>query len=126
MADVAHTPKVLLVDDDPFVRDTAGELLRALGYEVVSAANGDEALDLLSWDRSIDVLFTDVRMPGMDGFTLADFATVLRPELAVLFATAFADTLAGARTMPGVTILQKPYRLAQLGPAIGSALARAA
>ncbi|MDB5366630.1 MAG: sensor hybrid histidine kinase [Rhodospirillales bacterium] len=126
MGQLAHTPKVLLVDDDPFVRDTAGELLRALGYDVVSAASGDEALDLLSWDRSIDVLFTDVRMPGMDGFTLADFATVLRPELAVLFATAFADALAGARTMPGVTILQKPYRLAQLGPAIGGVLTRAA
>lgn len=126
MVELAHTPKVLLVDDDSFVRDAAGELLRALGYEVVSAASGEDALELLSRDRSIDVLFTDVRMPGMDGFTLADFATVLRPELAVLFATAFADALAGASTMPGVTILQKPYRLAQLGCAIGGVLARAA
>jgi CheY-like chemotaxis protein len=103
-----------------------GELLLLLGYEVVIASGGEEALDLLSRDRSIDVLFTDIRMPGMDGFTLADFATILRPDLAVLFATGFADELAGAHRIPGIKILQKPFGHMQLRPAIDEVLTRAA
>lgn len=118
--------KVLFVEDDLIVRDVVQELLVMNGYQVVVAANGEEALDLLSRDRSIDVLFTDIRMPGMDGFTLADFATILRPDLAVLYATGFAEELADARRMPGITVLQKPYRHHQLQPAINEVLARAA
>ncbi|GIL39159.1 response regulator [Roseiterribacter gracilis] len=126
MVELAHTPKILFVEDDTVVRDVVGELLVLLGYEVVIASSGEEALDCLSRDRSINVLFTDIRMPGMDGFTLADFATILRPDLAVLFATGFAEELAGAHRMLGTKVLQKPYRQTQLRPAIDEALARAA
>ncbi|TBR25212.1 MAG: response regulator, partial [Reyranella sp.] len=74
-------PKVLVVDDDDQVRMTAEATLKDLDYEVLAVASGAEALDILRRDDSIDVLFTDVVMPGMDGGELAEQARLLRPDL---------------------------------------------
>jgi CheY-like chemotaxis protein len=124
MIERAGTKTVLVVDDDPLVRETAAALLQDLGYRVLVAVGGVEALQLLDRDRTIDLLFADIRMPDMDGITLADFATALRPNLAVLFATGFAEL--AAPVIGSFEILQKPYHPVQLGSAIDDALARAA
>ena len=75
---------VLLVDDDSLVRAVAASMLEDLGCEVVTAACGREAIDTLLADARIEVLITDVNMPDMDGFTVAQAATQMRKELKII------------------------------------------
>jgi CheY-like chemotaxis protein len=97
---------VLVVEDDPDVRQTAVELLEANGFTAIEAANGREALEILSGDPTIRVMFTDVMMPGISGTTLAQRALAIRPGLEVLLTSAFLrDAAAG-----DLEVLQKPYR----------------
>ncbi|MDP2333363.1 MAG: response regulator [Reyranella sp.] len=105
--------KVLLVDDDEAVRAASVGLLASLGYQVVVASSGAEALDLLTRFDDIDVLFTDVVMPGgMDGGEVAKRARALRPGVKVLFASGYFE---GALVREGniaanAHFLVKPYR----------------
>lgn len=97
---------VLVVEDDPDVRQTAAEILESNGFTAVEAANGREALEILRRDPTIRVMFTDVIMPGISGTTLAQRAMELRPDLKVLLTSAFLrDAAAG-----DLEVLQKPYR----------------
>ena len=124
---------ILVVEDDPFVRAYAVTSLVNLGYRVLSAADGREALGQLTGDAEIDMLFTDVVMPnGVNGWELAEQAMLLRPAMKVLLTSGYAlETLeAHGRLQPGVAVLNKPYRRAQLakrvrdildGPAIALA-----
>jgi PAS domain S-box-containing protein len=108
---------VLVVEDDPFVRGYAVATLESLGYRTLIAANGREALSRLAEDTPIDLLFTDVVMPGgLNGWELAQQAKALRPEIRVLFTSGYAlDTLiTKGRLAEGVTMLVKPYRKADL------------
>jgi CheY-like chemotaxis protein len=75
---------VLVVDDDPTVLAVLEDMLEDLGCEVISAANGPDALDQLRENESISILITDINMPGMDGDELAHLAKRVRPELKVL------------------------------------------
>jgi two-component system cell cycle response regulator CpdR len=75
---------VLVVDDDPTVLAVLTDMLEDLGCEVISAANGQDALDQLRRNERISILITDINMPGMDGHELAHLATRSRPELSVL------------------------------------------
>jgi CheY-like chemotaxis protein len=75
---------VLLVDDDPLVLDVAASMLEDIGCEVVTAAGGAEALEKLSRDERIEILITDVNMPGIDGYALAKYATQTRESLKVI------------------------------------------
>ena len=72
---------VLLVDDNSLVLDVAASMLEDIGCEVVTAAGGAEALDELSIDERIEILITDVNMPGIDGYALAKYATQIRDSL---------------------------------------------
>jgi CheY-like chemotaxis protein len=82
---------ILVVEDEPDVRQLAVETLRALGYEVIEAADGPGALKLLKARGDIRLLFTDVGLPGgITGRQLADAARRDRPELKVLFTTGYA------------------------------------
>ena len=105
---------VLIVEDDPEVLQVAVETLRALGYNVVTAADGPSALaKLRRRDRAIDVLFTDVVMPkGMSGIELARQARELRPDLQVLLASGYPKSaLASDHGLTEeFTFLSKPYR----------------
>ena len=74
----------LVVDDEPAVREVAALMLEDLGCEVVTAANGSEALERLALDARIEALITDINMPGMDGYDLAERAQQLRKELKVI------------------------------------------
>jgi PAS domain S-box-containing protein len=111
--------RILVVEDDPEVLDVAVEMLRGLGYEVLTAPDGPSALAVLRRDAEIDVLFTDIVMPrGMNGVELAREARRLRPKVRVLLASGYpASVLAadhGAGDDGEFAFLGKPYRRAEL------------
>jgi len=116
---------VLLVEDDAAVRDFARDQLERLGYRVVEAADGPSALALLQACPDIELLFTDVIMPGgLSGRELADAARRLRPGLPVLYTSGYtANALTNdGRLAPGVLLLSKPYRRADLALKLQEAL----
>jgi PAS domain S-box-containing protein len=117
--------KILVVDDDDLVRREAVEQLRSLGYGVVEASNGTDALALLQAAADIDLLFTDVVMPGgLAGRALAAQATQVRPGIRVLFASGyFEGALVGKGDLdPDVQFLVKPYRKRELARKIEEVL----
>jgi CheY-like chemotaxis protein len=117
--------ELLVVDDDDLVRREAVEQLRSLGYGVVEASNGIEALALLQAAADIDLLFTDVVMPGgLAGRALAARATEVRPGIRVLFASGyFEGALVGKGDLdPDVQFLVKPYRKRELAKKIEEVL----
>ena len=75
---------VLVVDDDPLVLEVTADMLKDLGCAVVTAASGMDALERLSENANIEILVTDLNMPGMDGYELVQRAAVIRPGLQVL------------------------------------------
>jgi len=119
---------VLVVEDDREVREIALAVIAAAGCRVIEAANGDDAHRLLLAhpDLRIDVLFTDVVMPGrFDGVDLANAARSLRPGLQVLFATGFANLVRRNRDRDiRGPVLRKPYRPAELRRAVMALLDR--
>ncbi|WP_225148289.1 PAS domain-containing sensor histidine kinase [Bradyrhizobium sp. NBAIM16] len=119
---------VLIVEDDPFVRSSVIRRVEALGYRVVAAVNGKDALQQLQSDPGIDLLFTDIVMPGgMSGWELADQARRVRPGLPVLFTSGYAlETLVEqGRAQARAVVLTKPYRKVELAQRLRDALAAA-
>jgi len=119
---------ILIAEDDPFVRSSAIRRVESLGYRVVAAINGKEALQRLRTDPSIDMLFTDIVMPGgMSGWELADQARRIRPALPVLFTSGYAlETLVEqGRAEAQAVVLTKPYRKAELAQRLRDAFAAA-
>jgi len=117
---------VLVVEDDPFVRSYAVMSLESLGYKVISAVDGKEALQTLAATPHVDLLFTDVVMPGgVNGWELAGLARKERPALHVLLTSGYAlETLAAnGHVRQGALILEKPYRKAELARLVREALA---
>ena len=112
---------VLLVEDNEQVRQFAEDLLRDLGCEVIAAADGKEALELLD-TQPVDLLFSDVVMPGISGIELARQARQLKPGLPVLLATGYSDEV--VKNSPEFEVVPKPYRPQQLGKAIAAVLSR--
>jgi CheY-like chemotaxis protein len=112
---------VLVVDDEPTVRMLITDILEELGYCALEAGDGIAALQVLQSDRRIDLLVTDVGLPGgMNGRQVADAGRALRPELRVLFITGYAETSvlpAGSLTR-GMQVLAKPFRVDELADRI--------
>jgi signal transduction histidine kinase/CheY-like chemotaxis protein len=109
--------RILLVDDDKLVRDGTLAMLEALGCsEVQTVSSGAEALALLRQDAGFDLLLTDYMMPGMSGAQLAAQARALRPDLAVLLASGFAELDAVSSGL--WPRLRKPYTMADLATAL--------
>src|SRR5712692_3866070 len=105
---------ILVVDDDESMLTLTPTILRRVGYQVLTAQDGQEALAALSENPGIALLLTDIKMPRIDGFKLADMAKARHPDLKVLYVTGFADKVS---TQPGVRhgkILEKPYDPQQL------------
>ena len=118
---------VLLVEDDELVRDFASQALTANGYQVLVAGNGTEALEILRGDAAVDLLFTDVIMPGgLNGPQLAEQALALRPGLKVLFTSGYTENAIARQGQldPGIPLLNKPYRQVDLMAKINLALDR--
>ena len=120
----AQGERVLVVEDDEMVRAYAAMELRALGYDVVAAANGAEALSILRGSEKIDLLFSDVVMPGMLGPQLAEEALRLRPQLKVLFTSGYPQNTAAhqGRIDHGAPLLNKPYRRQELAAKLRAVL----
>jgi PAS domain S-box-containing protein len=116
---------VLLVEDDASVRATAVLHLRDLGYHVIEASDGIAARAILETDTTIDLLFTDVVMPGgVTGGQLAKEAQARRPHLKVLFTSGYTSNsiVHHGRLDPGVHFLSKPYRISELAQKMREAL----
>jgi YesN/AraC family two-component response regulator len=106
------TLRILLVDDDHLVRQMMADTLNDEGFEVIEASSGDEGAKLLVDPDGIDVIFTDVRMPGLlDGIDLALHARKLHPQIAVIVASGFAPFLVERldKLDPPSIFFRKPY-----------------
>ena len=126
-ADISSSPRaragetVLIVDDEPSVRMLITEVLAELGYTSIEASEGSSALRVLQSDVRIDLLVTDVGLPGgMNGRQLADFGRIARPTLKVLFITGYAEksVLGGEQIEDGMGILTKPFAMEGLATRI--------
>ncbi len=115
---------VLVVEDEPRVRSFSTEVLRDLGYGVLHASNGPEALDLLAQGVRVTLLFTDVVMPGMTGRELADRALAMRPDLRVLYTTGYTRNAVVHNGVldPGTRLLPKPFGVDELARKVREAL----
>lgn len=119
--------RVLVVDDDNQVREHVSELLRSMGYEVLTAASASDALDLMDKTREPDLLLTDIMMPGgMNGRNLADAACSRYPSLPVIFMSGYADSslLSDGMVRQNENFLAKPFRRRQLSELVEHALSR--
>ncbi len=113
---------VLVVEDEPVVRSLIVEVLEDLGYRTLEASDGPAGLKLLQSRRRIDLLVTDVGLPGLNGRQLADAAREGRPSLKVLFITGYAEnaTLAAGFLEPGMQMITKPFAVDALAQKIRS------
>jgi len=107
---------VLIVDDDPEIVDVAAELFRTIGYEVITAQSGPQAVAVLKQRSDIDVLFADVMMPGgMNGIQLAHAAKILHPAIKVILASGYPLPAVKAEGgLDDFPLLNKPYRLSDI------------
>jgi PAS domain S-box-containing protein len=103
---------ILLVEDDAGVRAVTAAMLKELQFTVIEADNGSHALDIVDRQPDIDLLFTDIVMPGMNGFELGRRARERRPQLPVLYATGYTASYTAPEK--GADVLSKPYREADL------------
>lgn len=103
--------KILVVEDDPFVRDMAVAGLEDAGYQVMEAATGGQALRLLQTGIAVDALLTDIRMPEASGWEVAKAYRERFPDLSVLYVTGYAEQI---QPVPGGIILSRPYRMSQV------------
>lgn len=112
---------VMIVDDEPTVRMLVTEILHDLGYQAIEAADGPSGLKILQSDARIDLLVTDVGLPGgMNGRQLADAARVGRPDLKVLFITGYAENavVGNGQLDSGMHVMTKPFEMAALSERI--------
>jgi CheY-like chemotaxis protein len=116
---------VLLVEDEPAVREMTRRMLERRGYHVLTAATGPDAVALASRPGQIDVLLTDVMMPEMPGTEVADRIRALRPGLRVLFMSGYTQGALSARGVlgPGSGFLEKPFSRASLLAKLNEVLA---
>jgi signal transduction histidine kinase/ActR/RegA family two-component response regulator len=115
---------VLVVEDENHVRQMSVEALRELGYVVHAASSGDEALRLFDTMGAVDILFTDIVMPGMTGRQLVDALRTRVPELKVLYTTGYTRNavIHNGVLDPGVAFLPKPFTIADLAAKVRAVL----
>lgn len=115
--------RVLVVDDEPSVRMLVTDILGDLGYTAIEAGDSAAGLKVLQSDVRIDLLVTDVGLPGgMNGRQMADAARVSRPDLKVLFVTGYAENafLGNGHLAPGMAVLTKPFSIETMATRIRS------
>lgn len=118
-----HT--ILLVDDDPGVRKSVGDMLKRSGYGVITAADGEQALEALGPGRGVDLVIADNRMPGMDGLTLVRRIKERLPDLPTVIMTGYGDleSYLCASSLGVVRYIGKPFGLRQLRETVRDAVA---
>lgn len=117
------TGTILLVEDEDMVRAVAERALTRQGYAVLTAGDGEQGLEKLEGEQTIDLLISDVVMPNMDGPTMVAKARLRRPDLPVLFMSGYAEEqLRKSIDIANVVFLPKPFSVAQLSDAVRQAL----
>jgi two-component system cell cycle sensor histidine kinase/response regulator CckA len=112
------TGTILLVEDEPMVRGVAERALTRHGYRVITADNGEDALEVLAAGEEIDLLISDVVMPGMDGPTMVAEARKDRPDLKILFMSGYAEEqLRKSINLDQMSFLPKPFSVQELAEA---------
>jgi len=116
-------PHVLLVEDEAFLRELVMEGLQDAGYSVVEASDGTAGLRALRSDLRIDLLLSDIKLPDIDGYQVAEAAKALRPDLKVILMTGYAPSPLPS-TLESVVyrVLQKPFSLETLPETVAAAL----
>jgi signal transduction histidine kinase len=116
---------ILLVEDDEAVRPLVAELLRELGYRPIAVGDAGEAMAIVDSAEPIDLMVSDIGLPGMNGRDLADLARRHRPDMPVLFVTGYAERAAhqGVSLDPGMGMITKPFEFETLAIKIGELLA---
>ncbi|HWG67709.1 MAG TPA: response regulator, partial [Rhodanobacteraceae bacterium] len=102
---------VLVVEDEAFLREVVAESLQEAGYEVAHVGNGDAGLAVLQSDAPVDVLVSDIRLPGLSGYELAAAGKALRPGLKMILMTGYAPSLPPELESAVYRVLQKPFRI---------------
>lgn len=122
----ARKALVLVVDDEEDVRELVREILRTAGYDSLPARDGDQAIDVLATHPDVDLVITDVMMPGTDGPTLARRVAADRPGLPVIFMTGYPPETLKALGMlpPGDPPIPKPFPIQDLIRKVRDALKR--
>jgi PAS domain S-box-containing protein len=120
-----HTERVLIVEDEPDLMDVAASLFTSMGYDVVTAASGREAIDVME-HRDVDILFTDVVMPnGMNGIELASYTRAHYPDTKIMLASGYPLPALKQRhgsDLNEFAFVNKPYRLSDLARTLRSAM----
>jgi CheY-like chemotaxis protein len=115
-ADPIHRPtSVLLVEDETLILEMVSDVLSGQGFEVHAVSNAGEALQYLTAGSVVDVLFTDINLPGMDGLSLAMLARQMRPALPVVYASGRVASLSENDAVPRSEFVPKPYDPTQIG-----------
>jgi PAS domain S-box-containing protein len=111
---------VLIIEDEPVVRGLIVEVVADLGFAALEATDGPGGLEVLQSRQRIDLLISDVGLPGLNGRQVADAARLLRPGLKVIFMTGYAETAASAQGFlePGMALITKPFAMAELAAKI--------
>jgi DNA-binding response OmpR family regulator len=111
-----NNTNVLLVEDEPLICDMVAEALKEQGFAVVAVANADAALQLVMAGRPIDILFTDVNLPGgMDGEALAQRVRELIPDLPVIYTSGRRSLIDQLSPVEGAVFVPKPYNPYEIG-----------
>lgn len=113
---------VLVVDDELIARRAAAHTLQQAGYDVTTAQDGREALDILARDTDIELVVTDVMMPEMTGTELAAEVKRRHPAMRILFVTGYVGEAGDAHDLAGRELLRKPFTVNALAGAVAAAL----
>jgi len=131
MADVIAFPErrqarhtVLVVDDEYLMRGVLGEVLEDAGFAVIAAASAEEAMTYLEGPSPIDLVFSDIKMPGADGFTLAKWVHHNKPDLPVILASGYAGKTNIAAELCEAEFLRKPCDFDLIVTKVRDAIAR--
>ncbi len=125
-ASVQRPETVLVIDDEPAIVMLVSDVLSDMGYATIEAADGMAGLKVLQSDARIDLLITDVGLPGLNGRQVADAGRVHRAELKVLFITGYADNavLSHHHLAPGMQVLTKPFAMDELASRVRDLIAQ--
>jgi signal transduction histidine kinase/ActR/RegA family two-component response regulator len=111
----SHRPTALLVEDEALLRIMAAEEIQDAGFTVIEEGDGAAALEILRSDTRFDILITDVKLPGVNGFELAEFGIANRPNLPVIIVTGFAsDPIPDQLVRAGAKVFYKPYNMDEI------------
>jgi CheY-like chemotaxis protein len=105
-----RAPTILIAEDEAMVRMVEAETLRDAGFDIREARDGIAALEILKSDATVDLLITDIKMPGLNGYQLVEAGIELRPGLKVILITGYAqDPLPASMAHAGVKVIYKPF-----------------